>query len=253
MLIYHCTVCLNYELRHQWEVSSIVDQYGEDMPDTILDVAVLKGSRSKFRYPERLANEKNKHVRLQYHPTDPDVFAYRGYVRNQQLERAKAAGADWVWFADCDRVYHPQFFAALQRQLTKHHKCKKLIAQVIRRSTEKTKTDALIAAAKREGPHHANAFFRMSNLPIPDIRRCYFASGGMQVVSRKALDKIGWVYARLDRKRQDQNMFTQGQRAHSDVYFRWRVGGSKMVNLPDSIHMDHNRDKDAGYHLTEQR
>lgn len=253
MLIYHCVSLHKYELRHSWEVSSIVEQYGEHLPEIHLDVATLRGYRTKLRYPEGLAHEKNEHVTLTYHPTRRDTFAYRGFVRNEQIKRGLAAGADWFFFADADRVYHPGFFSALALQLRIHANCKLLIAQRLRLGTEREATDKMLAGCMHEHPHHYNAFFRAMQLPIAVRRNYRLASGGMQIISRARLEEVGGIYARVGRKVNDQNMFTQGQLARSDIYFRWHVGGTQLVPLPASCHLEHLRDKEAGQHLDVQR
>lgn len=252
MLIYHCVSCDLYELRHAWEVSSIVEQYGDHMPDIFLDVAILKGNDSPLRYPERLATTKNWRVTLRYFPTDRETFAKRGLVRNEQVARALAAKADWIYFADCDRTYHPTFFSELCRLLKKNRRCEKLVAQRLRQSTELEPTNALIEDGRADGPHHTGAYIRTSELPIAWHRNYPMATGGMQVVRAGFLRKIGPYYIPPDRCR-DRHLFNRGQRAFSDLHFRHRFGGSLMLPLPPSLHLEHRRDKEAGKHLTEQR
>jgi hypothetical protein len=254
MLIYHCVVCHRYELRHGWQVSSIVENYGDPMPDIHLDVAVLRGYKTKLRYPMAEAARRNPRVKLSYHLTKKSVFAYRGFVRNEQIKRALAAKADWIFFSDCDRVYHPRFFSELARQLKKLGNCTKLIAQAERVSTQLEDTDRVMTTTLAEWPHHANAYYRIHGLPVGWRRNYYFASGGMQVVSRQRLEEKGGWYANPHKKLRDSNLFTRGQLARSDVYFRWRMGGSHMIELPLCFHLEHRRDKETpGVHLDIQR
>jgi len=253
MLIYHCVSCLNYELRHQWEVSSVVESYGDHMPDIILDVATLKGADNPLRYPQAEAAKRNYRVKLRYYPTDKETFAYRGMVRNEQIARAIEAKADWVYFSDCDRAYHPTYFSELCRHLKKLRRCNKLVAVRKRLCTDLDHTAQLIKDSHADGFHHVNAYYRASMLPLAWTRWYLLATGGMQVVRLARLKELGGYYANPNKRKRDQNMFTDGQRAHSDVYFRKRVGGSHMVTLPPSLHLEHSRDKEAGKHLEEQR
>ena len=51
MLIYFCVQVLNFELRHRWQMSSIVQQKG-NVPKILVDCATLDGGEIDEPQPE---------------------------------------------------------------------------------------------------------------------------------------------------------------------------------------------------------
>jgi hypothetical protein len=251
MLIRYCVSLHNYGLRFGWEMSSLLQQIGEHLPDIVIDAAVAKGHKNKWLFPPDLCEKYNRHVKLEYHATDRETFAYRGQVRNQQLRRALDTKADWLFYADADRTYHPNFFTQLAAELDKRRGCELLLAGRKRASTVQIPTDTLMWQARGE-VYHYNAYFRTWNLPRQSIRSYKMATGGMQVVTPAAIMAKRGNYANPVR-RHDNNMWTEGQFAKTDVIFRQSMGGSVMLDLPTILHLEHDRDKDAGKHLETQR
>lgn len=254
MIIYHASVCLNFELRHQWQLSSLAEQEGAGLPQIICDVGALEGVHNPLRFPAGLAAAKNPRVELRYYPTPRDTFARRGLVRNEQVRRAGAAGAEWIFFADCDRLYHPRFFATLAGMLERPRlACGDFCAtSIYRAETGRDEADALIAAGEREGHYHADAFVRAMPLATRWQRKMRHAAGGMQIVRYATIcNHMGGLYVEPDRNR-DRDLFADGQRARSDLHIR-HVLPQCRLDLPVCIHLNHLRDRDAGRHIEDQR
>ena len=244
---------LNYELRNCWEISSIVEQRGPDLPEIIIDVAILKGTQNPYRYPVALVNEQNPKVRLEYWPTLRGTFARRGLVRNKQLKRALKAGDDWIFFADADRTYHPEFFSGLAKELGgRLRETEKCVSSRLRISTDRESTIAFINQFRDAGPYHPKAYLRSLKIPREWTWDYAVATGGMQVCRPEVIKRKLGNYCPPN-KCPDRNLFRQGQYARSDVLFRQRMGGSVTVKLPAFIHLNHDRDKTAGKHLETQR
>ncbi len=252
MRIRFCCVCLNYELRHRFMVSSLLQQVG-DIPDVHIDTAVLEGAQNPERFPADAVQALSPHLSLRYYSTERETFAKRGLVRNEQLARAISAGAEWIWFADCDRVYHPDFVAKLTKRLrTDLADCALPITYKWRFSTDFDATVPLIAAHRNE-TYIQGAYALAAKLPIAERRFSLAASGGMQVCRVGAIiAKTGGVYVNPRRPR-DKHLFEHGQRAFSDLHFRKNMGGSVAISLPRALHLEHNRDKEQGHHIEEQR
>ena len=260
MKLYHAVYMHRFELRHCWQVSSIMQQL--DAPETMLDVAGLEGDENPLRFPGRaqfpvMIGENQvgtEDYSSTYHPTPRETFARRGLVRNEQIARAHAAGADWIFFSDADNVYHPHFFRELGEYLEGPGKdVTNCIASHWKAHTEVEATDEAVQVA-RSSPWVADAYARAADIPVIRKRNRRVAAGCMQVVSMKAIEEIndGW-YIPPGVRCKDGHLFKSGEHAKSDIQFRRFMGGSHMIDLPIQIHLNHRRDKEEGGHIEVQR
>jgi hypothetical protein len=193
-------------------------------------------------------------LNLRWYPTDREIFAKRALTRNEQTLRAILADADWIFYADCDHVYPPDFFARLAAWLKAHPNETRCITASGKLHTEIAPTDKLVAAEKWAAPYVEKAYERARALPMmrkPDRR---IAGGAMQVVSRQQMMELGGYYVSGEATK-DSHLFNEYQRARSDIQFRQRVGGSVAINIGQQIHLQHVRDKEQGgkTHLEVQR
>ena len=242
-MIYLAVQCHNFELRFRWQLASILQQ--EKGPEIMLDVAVVNKTRL---HPDL-------HALGRYHVTDREVFAKRGYTRNEQTARGIAAGADWLFYADCDNVYPTDFFRCLQVYLDTHEgkTCEHCIASPHKVHTEITATDIEVRA-KPGDPLPQNAYRRALALPRVVKSNKRVAAGCMQVVRTDIVrDKLGGIYVPWGTS-QDKHLFNKRQTARSDKQFRWRLGGrSEIIWLPTQVHLGHLQDKMVGHHIEDQR
>lgn len=252
MLIYHCVQVEHFELRHAYQVSTILQQQ-RFHAKLMLDVAVVAGSRNKYR----LKPFTKRHVSLRYHETDRETFARRGWCRNEQLDRARKAGADWLFFADADHIYAPGFFRHLSTWLKAHPNETQCITGAHKLHTMETSVNRLLRRTRGKFPH-AKAFEQVSACRMMNKVTRPIAGGAMQVASLKRIDtrkKWPGVYIPYG-KILDRHLFDECQLARSDISFRQSLGGTKVIwDLPMQIHLQHFRDKEHGNktHLTAQR
>ena len=257
MKYYYAFQCHNFQRRACWVLSSILQQTIWPFK-IIVDIACLRDNGKPST--EWVAQEfaaRGLDVRLT-HFENKDVFAKRGLVRNVQCKNAIANKADYVFFADADTLYQPEFFEILTDKLKAFgetiHKC---IYSANKMHTIKEATNAAIEKSLGELPYIKNAFERALALPQMVIPRDQLKDGGaagcMQVVSIRDLIGIGKGIYIPRKNNKDRHLFKAGQLARSDIFFRIRMGGSKRIRLPLQIHLQHTRDKELGYHTEEQR
>jgi hypothetical protein len=248
MKLYHACQCLDYELRHCFQVSSLLEQVVCLRPvELLLDVATLEGEENALRFPvfEDRAVAKNLTVSLRYYPTPRETFAKRGLTRNVQAKRAYDRSADWVWWADCDHIYPPDFLRRLCFHLHRHPYETKVISASRKLHTDKDAGQALAETA-RGCPFIEDAYTKVLGTPMRYKAERNVAGGSMQVVSAEVMRSLRWRYVD-PRHCLDRHLFRRCQRARSDLTFRHRCGGSTMLDLPLQVHLDHIRDKEDGH------
>lgn len=245
MILYVAAQCWDYELRLSWMISSLLQQRRVVNCRLMLDVATL--GPHPYQYPAfgPLAPEvasPHYHVSLQYYDTPADVFARRGITRNTQALRAREAGADWVWWADADHVYPPEFLLHVTKWCRHNRRAVGCMT-----ATHKLHARADDAQALVEGEanniYHAHAYEKAIGCRMHYKVERGVAGGCMQVVNRRLMDSLGWLYVDPAKCR-DRHLFRRGQMARSDLQFRSRAGSTINVDLPLQIHLDHKRDKE---------
>jgi len=241
--------CHNFQHRLCWQLSSLLEQEKCGM-DLIVDIACMKDNGTPTT--RTIANhffDEGLYVDLNVFD-DTDVFAKRGLVRNKQVEMAIDQKFDWIFFADCDNVYPPNFFKLLVDELktTKATNC------IYCPSKKHTDIEATNQAVKIDQDLYIkNTFKKASAIPTIVKYNKRTAAGCMQVCRvQDIIDNAKGRYVR-PRSCKDRHLFNQGQKARSDMQFRKCMGGSTMINLPQQIHLNHYRDKELGYHSEEQR
>lgn len=181
-------------------------------------------------------------------------FQKRGLVRNRQLAEC---ATEWLLFADCDMVYHPEYFERLVSELTTKHAAATCMLSTGRTSNPKEAANQLVASVDlTPGFHISDAFARANQLP--KIRRGNVGAGFSQIINVRTAPH-GGLYVSPENNR-DWSWANRHQKAKSDVQFRRRIAklGGPRVRLAQwyrdgLIHLNHNRDKEFGRHLEEQR
>jgi len=250
-MLYFCALCLHFERRLCWQLSSIAEQI--NAPEMRIEVAGCEGEMKKLdRIAEHFGGRHGLNIRaISY---NVDTFAKRGLVRNQQILNAKKSGAEWIFFADCDVIYAPDFFKCLNMYLDrmtkgvtnciaaacKQHVSKYAVEKVLEQMGRTLFIDGSYATAQRLRPQIG--------------RKCVNqAGGGMQVCRIADIDRKNCGLYVDPAENKDRHLFDFGQRAWSDKQFRKAMGGSTMINLPPEIHLQHSRDKEVGYHIVNER
>ena len=192
---------------------------------------------------------RQRGMRITSIPLDMDVIQYRGLARNVQLE---ASTADWILFSDADMVFDPWLFRDLIYDLEGPLRNERRVISARRISLDKDHCKQWFNTMDpfRYPCEVPAAAFRVSNWPVYQIsRNC--GAGYFQLVNRQyILDRFGWyVYPAANNDRP----WKKGQKAASDIQFRRMVGGVKKINTRPMYHLNHERDKEEGHHLTCQR
>ena len=262
MRIHFAIQCHNFQHRLCWQLSSILQQVSANteipsyiehepipqdlgtLPEIIIDVAYMPNNgRPTTESVIDHFRSLGLHIE-KTEITDREVFAKRGLVRNIQIKNA--INSDWIFFADCDNVYHPHFFCKLARELEKLD-TRKCVYSVEKIHTEVEPTNAVMSQVFTNKTI-SRAYEKASALPDSGKSNKNVASGCMQVVKTENVN----IYVNPEECR-DHHLFNRGQRARSDIQFRRRMGGQHRIYLPTQIHLNHSRDKEARKHLEEQR
>lgn len=252
MLIYWAVQLHHFELRWRWVVSSLLQQALPRRVAIAVDCAVLEGDDNPFRFPAERARF------LTYHETPRKVFARRGLVRNQQVERAVEMGADWIYFGDADHLYPPEYVGAIAKlcRSRRFRTCDRVLFDWSKLTTEQEATDRAVRLRLLESRIVLDAYDRASQLPRISKAPNMNAGGAMQLGRVAAIvEKNGGRYVHPKYRRPwDHDLFGHGQRARSDWQFRATMGQRRItLDSRPPIHLNHKRDKEAGYHLEEQR
>jgi hypothetical protein len=255
MKIYFAVQCHNFQHRLCWQLSSIIQQNINPV-DVIIDIASLpeNGNPSTEFIIDTFRKLGMKINHSLYSLKQKEKFAKRGFVRNDQVAKAIKEKCDFIFYADCDNVYHPEFFAQLYirlNQLKRPHTG--VISSTNKPHTQVDITNKVVTDAVNINPLVHQAYIRADHIPTIRKHNKPIAGGGMQICGIQEIVSMNHGKYLYGKKNNDKNLFTQGQRARSDIQFRGSLGGSFIIETPPQIHLNHRRDKELGYHTEEQR
>ena len=238
--------CHYFQKRLCWMLSSIAQQKDVDLDKIIIDVAHVTGNGDPTTQDVCNTFRDTLNIRrIEY--KDTSRFQLRGFVRNDQL--AKARANTWIVFADSDMVYPPEFFSKLFLLVKGHFKDNPHCLYAQRRSTTLKQTNRLID--KETYPSEiSNVWDKSDKLRARSMKNVgagYFQLANIANVYRK----FGGKY--LQTNKEVDGSWEHGiQRARSDIYFRQMLG-REPIPLPYQIHLQHERDSDYGHHIEIQR
>lgn len=237
--------CHNFQRRLSWMLSSLAQQ--ENAPEFTVYIACLKNNGNPST--EELVKEFSCYfpVVIQYFDHDIFTFGHRGLVRNHQIAQSNG---EWLFFADADHVFHPEFMASLDIKLKRYKDKNYLLGDVHLSHTSIPETNYFVNV--EEKIYIDDVFVKATRIPLIDHDSRRVISGAMQIIKRSSIKIFnGGMY--IDpQKCNDRNMLTRGQLARSDKFFRSKFR-TKIINLPLRIHLNHVRDKSIRKHTEEQR
>ncbi|MBI5773969.1 MAG: glycosyltransferase family 2 protein [Verrucomicrobia bacterium] len=183
------------------------------------------------------------------------LFQKRGLVRNRQLQECRT---EWLLFADCDMVYHPEYFERLAAELGRAHAQATYMLSSGRMSNPIEQANALVdQAISTGGCLVENAYARAEALR-PRIRKSNVGAGYSQLINVRHAPHDGY-YVRPE-ENADWAWDERYQKARSDIQFRRRIArtGGARRKLPrwftfQLIHLNHFHDREFGRHLEDQR
>ena len=243
--------CHNFQRRFCWMLSSLAQQTKPGLIDVRVDHVDGNGTPSV----EDLLKEFSGRVQSSSVAwAGLERFQYRGLVRNDQIESCKT---EWIMFGDCDMVYHPEYFERLAELLRADHPMATYMLSSGRTSNPKELTKAMVDESEAVRCSEVlSAFARASSLPR--IRKGNVGAGFSQIVNVRHAPHGGYYVKESENK--DWRLDKRGWNTKSDMQFRKRISslGGPRRPLPDwfssnAIHLNHNRDPEAGRHITEQR
>lgn len=242
--------CTWFQKRLCWMASSLLQQVG-DVPRLIFNVAYpTKNGNPTTESVCKFFKERGLLIKETVYPNERDM-QFRGLVRNAQLA---ASTADWALMSDSDMVYSRGFFAALKERLEGDLANETRCISASRISLDKDYSkqffnvdDQAVYPVLVEDPAAI-----VSKWPIFKIsRNC--GAGYFQLINVEAVRRLhGGLYVDPSNCA-DKAEFDDIHKTRSDGQFRSRVGGLKRIELPPQWHLNHLRDNEVGYHLTEQR
>ena len=237
--------CHFYQRRLCWFLSSLLEQEG-DIPDILVNVAYVENTGAPST-KDVLDFFTGKGLDIKHTPyPDQSIFQYRGLVRNRAIEETNA---DYLFFADCDMVWHPQTLMKLHTYL---HACPDTDTCMTsgRRSTSLGPTKELVDSITY--PTAITRPYELVYHGLSHVRRANIGAGFCQIASIAAIVKKNNGRYVDPLKNRDWG-WHKGQKAKSDQQFRKAMGGITKVALPPFIHLQHERDNQVGYHIEVQR
>jgi len=243
--------CHNFQRRLCWMLSSLAQQ---KFPELItLSIAYIPGNGRPTT--EQLCDlfSNTIHIRRTEF-TDYHVFQRRGLIRNDHLRECQT---DWLMFGDCDMVYHPEYFLRLIEELETNHKEARYITSSGRMSNPKDETEAMITKYVTDSAVQVlGAFSIADQLPKREMHNC--GAGFCQIINTQFCAHDGYYVDPMTCR--DWDWEKRGSNPKSDMQFRRRVSvnGGARRSLPHwftetAIHLNHDRDPEAGKHLETQR
>jgi len=250
--------CHHYEHRLCWMLSSLLAQKGI-LPEFTISVAYIEGTgnptckavldhfemitrRYRADNPDQLANWPT--IKRFPYP-DKERFQRRGLVRNDMLVKSDA---DWIWFADCDMVVHPDFLARAEELFSGELKDETRMCTTGRFSTILEPTEELI---------------EMYDYPVMILD----PQSVVQGMEMKKKANIGAGFCQIfnvehirehhngeyvDPANPRDNLWSKFWKTRSDTVLR-RKCGKRKIDLPWFCHLQHPRDNEYGHHIEVQR
>lgn len=240
----------NFQRRLCWMLSSLAQQ---SRPDLIsVDIAHMPGNGS----PTTEAVCDLFGSRLKIRPrawAEMEQFQYRGIVRNDQIA---ACRTEWLMFGDSDMVYHPDYFERLLHELGRNHAKAMHMISSGRMSNPKDQTNELVNRFVGANAVEVRDAWKLADtLEKREMRNC--GAGFSQIINFIHAPHGGFY---VDPRRNNDWGWHRGSNPKSDMQFRRRINtlGGPRKSLPgwftaNAIHLNHNRDPEAGKHLEEQR
>lgn len=242
--------CHNFQHRLCWMLSSLVHQTYPGL--VAVDIAHAVGN-GKPTTEEVLALFSGQLVIRSSAWDDFSQFQLRGIVRNRQIAECST---EWLMFGDCDMVYHPEYFDRLVKELDRSHKEARYMVSSGRTSNPVELTNAMVDGFSSQYPLTVtNAFKQAEALPKRPMGNV--GAGFCQLINMRHCPHGGY-YVRPKENRDWK--WSRGSNPKSDMQFRRRIGrdGGDRKRLPhwfseNAIHLNHDRDPEAGKHLETQR
>ena len=239
----------NFQRRFSWMLSSLMHQI--DAPGITVDVSHVKGNGEPTT-EEVVALYDNFGYRINCYEYPLDILQYRGLTRNGAMLRCNT---EWLLFADCDMVYHPEFFKRLENYIESisddHYKSMFISGR--RSQPNHTISNSNKVVDAEDYTKHIPHPWKRADARLPRKMRSCVGAGYFQLIN---MDKCDHENYYVDPEANRDHSWAKYAKASSDGQFRRRIGNCHK--LPRwwwraQIHLNHNRDNMFSRHLEEQR
>lgn len=245
----------NFQRRFCWMLSSLAQQTRPELVRVIVDYMPENGRPTTDEVCDLFDRRRGGNLRIyRKHWLSLEQFQFRGLVRNGQMARCRT---EWIMFGDADMVYHPEYFERLSAELGATHAGANYLICSGRMSNPKNLTNDLVnSRVMDEAQVVAGSWALADRLPKNEMRNV--GAGFSQIVNMKTGAHGGYY---VNPKRNMDWSWGRGSNPKSDIQFRSRLAKATGIlrrKLPhwfteSAIHLNHNRDPEAGHHLEEQR
>jgi glycosyltransferase involved in cell wall biosynthesis len=235
-------------------LSSLANQINP--PPITVDVSCVAGNGTPTT--KQICDMYKDKLEIQVTEYPLETLQYRGLTRNRAL---RSCGTEWLLFADCDMVYHPEFFSVLMEYLdtvNDMHLGSMFIAG--RRSNPIEMANDLVKAEDYSAPIPHPWKRAHKRLKDKFMMRSSVGAGFFQLINIDHCDHQNYY---VDAETNRDYGWIEGHgyaKANSDRQFRRRIGACHKLPKWYSkaqIHLNHNRDNGNGLrtpeHLEEQR
>lgn len=223
--------CWNYQHRLCWMLSSLCQQRG-NVPEIIFNISFAKNNGDPNTekvcdfFESKGLNIKRMILK------DKNEVSCRGPIRQKQLD---GSNADWILFADCDMIYHPDFFAELSKRLDSDYKDITKVITADRVSLDINFCIDYLNNNPMDYPCEVQDVANfVSDWPVKWVHGKNIGPGYFQLANIKHIKENGIKYCNRSR----DNL----RRYRSDRAFRVNMGGIKPITkLPPQYHLNHDR------------
>lgn len=226
----YCILCYKFQRRLSWCLSSIAQQVG-NIPDLTINIAYVKNDGEPTT--EEVINTFRNKLTIKEKVYDSiDQVLDRGSVRNDLI---KMSDSEWIFMADCDHIYQVDFFSELYFYLINFaYLNNALFYSYNRKTTDIELTDK---AMIEQGIYIENSYDKADKIKKIDVLKSKIAGGAMQIIRRNELNGL---YTNRSFRHIDRFVF------NSDIKFRNKFKSIVPLDLPDMIHLNHNRERSKG-------
>ncbi len=217
--------CWNYSEFQLYQLSSLVNH-----PPTALQVVhtvfYAEEDADTVRVLDFFRTQSVPNVRWNFQPLPKEQLFRRAIGRNRA---AKASQADWVWFTDCDVVFHHGALDALAAQL-KGRQEYLVYPQQMLATDLLPKDDPLIVEAKRHP--------RLMELDLTrfSVRKFTRATGPIQIAHGDVARACGYCESLA----MYQRTMPRWAKCYEDRAFRWLLGTPGVpVEVPNVLFIRH--------------
>ena len=217
--------CWNYAHLLAYQLSSVVQHPPTEMKLT-MTVCYCDEDISTVELLEFFSRQSVPNVTWNWLPLERSELMRRAIGRNRA---AMASTADWVWFTDCDLLFHEGCWTRLPTAL--RGRTEPLVYPLEERCTSMLASDDAMLTAATHGPQLVEI--------VPErfeVQRPKKATGPLQIVRGDLARKFGYC----DAIKCYQTPTDRWRKTYEDRAFRWLLGShGRPIEVPGVYRIKH--------------